>query len=452
VAAGRGITKDINMASTSQSPKGLKTIQFIGPDRKRRSIRLGKVPKKYADAVRVKIESLVAAKLTGHAVDDDTARWVASLDVTMSDKLSAVGLTPKRPKATLEAFIETYVSGRVDVKPGTKEVWQQGRNGLLRYFGSGRSLREITPGDADGYKLKLIAEQLAPYTIRKRLQFANTIFRSAVRHKLITENPFAGVNVPPEMSDRQSYVSVDDAFRLLAAAPDHNWRTIVALSRFGGLRCPSEVLSLKITDVDWDAGKMLVTAPKTEHHPGKGVRTVPIFGDLRPWLEEAQQLAPEGAVYLVDERFRRGSLKPTGWRNCNLRTTFEKIVKRAGLTPWPRLFHNMRSSCETDLMQHHPMPTVAAWMGHSVEIATKHYCQITEADFAKAVAHRSLREPKNEPAEAVQKAVQQPAETRRKASQPKIETAVLRGISTGCDASRNETRMGWDSNPRYPFE
>ncbi len=94
------------------------------------------------------------------------------------------------------------------------------------------------------------------------------------------------------------------------------------------------------------------------------------------------------------------------------------------------------------------MPTVAAWMGHSIEIATKHYCQITEADYAKAVAHRSPREPRNEPAEAVQKAVQPPAEIRRKASQPKIESAELRGIATGCDALRNERRMGWDSNPR----
>lgn len=366
----------------------------------------------------------------------------------MSDKLAAVGLIPKRHKATLEAFIDAYIAGRIDVKPGTKEVWRQGRKGLIQYFGAGRPLRDVTAGDADGYKLKLVGEEFAPYTIRKRLQFANTIFRSAVRHKLVAENPFEGVNVAPEMADRQSYVSVDDTLSLLDAATDHDWRTIIALSRFGGLRCPSEVLSLKIADINWHAGKMLVTAPKTERHPGKGTRTVPIFGDLRPWLEEAQQLAPEGAVYVVDERFRRGALKPTGWRNCNLRTTLEKIVKHAGLTPWPRLFHNMRSSCETDLMKHHPMPTVAAWMGHSVEIATKHYCQITEADFAKAVTHRSSRELRNKPADAVQKAVQQPAELRRKASQPKIESAELPGIATGSDASRNERRMGWDSNPR----
>jgi hypothetical protein len=33
-----------------------------------------------------------------------------------------------------------------------------------------------------------------------------------------------------------------------------------------------------------------------------------------------------------------------GWMNANLRTTFEKVVERAGLTPWPRLFHNLRDT------------------------------------------------------------------------------------------------------------
>jgi hypothetical protein len=38
---------------------------------------------------------------------------------------------------------------------------------------------------------------------------------------------------------------------------------------------------------------------------------------------------PVGAVYVVNERFRKAANGPKGWRNCNLRTTFLKIVKRA---------------------------------------------------------------------------------------------------------------------------
>ena len=136
--------------------------------------------------------------------------------------------------------------------------------------------------------------------------------------------------------------------------------------RYGGLRCPSEVLSLTWQNVDWEAGRIRVSSPKTEHHPGKDSRLIPMFPELRPILEEAFGAAPLGAVYVVDERYRRSSQGKAGWRNCNLRTTFEKIIRRAGLTPWPRLFHNLRSSCETELAERFPMHVVTAWLGHTL--------------------------------------------------------------------------------------
>jgi len=37
------------MASITKQPNGRRTIQFVGPDRKRRSIRLGKVSQRYAE-------------------------------------------------------------------------------------------------------------------------------------------------------------------------------------------------------------------------------------------------------------------------------------------------------------------------------------------------------------------------------------------------------------------
>ena len=38
------------------------------------------------------------------------------------------------------------------------------------------------------------------------------------------------------------------------------------LARYGGLRCPSEVVALTWADVDWERGRFLVKAPKTAHH------------------------------------------------------------------------------------------------------------------------------------------------------------------------------------------
>ena len=69
----------------------------------------------------------------------------------------------------------------------------------------------------------------------------------------------------------------------------------------------------------------------------------------------------------------------------NLRTTFDKIIKRAGLVPWSKLFQNLRATRETELMETYPAHVVVAWIGHSETVARKHYLQTTDAHFEKAV-------------------------------------------------------------------
>jgi hypothetical protein len=158
------------------------------------------------------------------------------------------------------------------------------------------------------------------------------------------------------------------------------------------LACPSEVLSLMWQDIDWANDRIVIHSPKTEHHPGKECRTIPLFPELRLVLEECLELAPEGAVYVVDERMRASAQGKAGWRNCNLRTTFTKIVRRAGLTPWPRLLHNLRSNRQTELAERFPSHVVCSWLGNSEDIARKHYYQTTDDHFRQATsAHRALR-------------------------------------------------------------
>jgi integrase len=178
------------------------------------------------------------------------------------------------------------------------------------------------------------------------------------------------------------FVTRDQTAAVLGACPDYEWRLIVAICRFGGFRCPSEVLSLRWGDVDWERGRVRVTSPKTEHHPGKGSREIPLFPELRPFLEEVLDQAPEGTVFAVS-RYRAKT--SDGWGAVNPRTTFEKIIKRAGLAPWPRLFHALRASRETQLVQDFTVQCVTAWMGNTPSIALKHYLMVTEDQYAKAL-------------------------------------------------------------------
>jgi len=70
--------------------------------------------------------------------------------------------------------------------------------------------------------------------------------------------------------------------------------------------------------------------------------------------------------------------------NQNLRTQFNRILRRAGVRAWERLFHNLRASRETELTSEHPLHVVCSWIGNSAIIAAKHYLQVTDDHFAKA--------------------------------------------------------------------
>ena len=60
-------------------------------------------------------------------------------------------------------------------------------------------MREITAGAAENYKMFLIGEKLAPMTVRKRLQFAKTVFWAMVKHRLIDSSPFSEVKFKATM-------------------------------------------------------------------------------------------------------------------------------------------------------------------------------------------------------------------------------------------------------------
>jgi integrase len=162
---------------------------------------------------------------------------------------------------------------------------------------------------------------------------------------------------------------------VLEACPDIEWRAIVALSRYGGLRCPSEQVLLSWQDIDWESGRVRITSPKTAQYPDGAVREIPLFPELHVILAEAFEQAKPGAVYVI-QRYRSA--------DQNLRTQFLRILKRAGVTPWPRLFHNLRATRETELAHFHPLHVVCKWIGNSPAVARRHYLQVTDFDFQKA--------------------------------------------------------------------
>ncbi len=402
------------MASISSGANGRRMIQFAGPDRRRRTIRLGKVTMKQAESVRLRVEQLAAAATTGFAPDLDTARWVAGLADELAEKLAAVGLIAARASSTLGPFLDGYFAGRKDVKPQTLFVWGQTRRNPIDHFGPVKPLRDINRGDADEWRLRLVGEGLADSTVRKRSGFAKQFFAFAVKKNLVPANPFADLKSAATGNPKRfAFVSREQVAAVLEACPDADWRLVVALARFGGLRCPSEPFALKWADVDWERGRMTVTSPKTEHHEGKDCRLTPIFPELRPFLEEARDRAEPGAEYVV------GRLRG----HSNLGVPFKKIIRRAGLVPWPKVFQNLRSTRQTELEEEFPSHVVCAWIGNSEAVARKHYLQVTDDHFARAAGGGA-----ESGAAAVRNPVRQAAASSRTFPHQKRQTPAETGV------------------------
>lgn len=372
------------MASISKDAKGNKRVLFVDTDGKRRAIHLGKMPQAAALEIKTKVEHLVAAKTSRCPWNAPTALWVAELEKWLADKLAAVGLIPKREATEakragthLGEFVKAYIAGReVDAKSSTLTNLRQAERYLIEHFGANKPIGDVTPGDADDYR-RWLFDKVGDNTARRHLGRAKQFFRAALRKRLIAENPFGdmkGLSVQANKT-REFLVSRETAAKVLEACIDDEWRALFALARFGGLRTPSESLALTWNDIDWERGRIRVRSPKTEHHEGHDERIVPLFDELRTHLGKLWEAAPPGSVYVV-----------TRYRNAkqNLRTQLERIIRSAGLTPWPRLWQNLRSSCATELAAEHPAHVAAAWLGHSTVVAAKHYWQVTEEDFEKA--------------------------------------------------------------------
>lgn len=440
------------MASLSTNSTGLRRILFVDGTGERRCVHLGRLPLKAAEVFLRRVEELNANRIAGVSSSSELASWLRGLPEPTYGKLVRVGLVEPRAAAsvrTVGELLDTFEQ-RAVVKPSTRKAYKQTLDSLRTFLGAETALQAVTAETADAWRQWIATDttsvtrkratadnRLSPATCAKRTFVARTVFRKAVRWGWIATSPFDGVQAGSQANpSRAFYVSPEATTAILERCPDVEWRAIVGLTRYAGLRCPSELVALTWDDIDWEAGRLTVRSSKTEHHGGgHAVRHVPICPALRAILDDAYDQASDGSTLVVD-RVAHG--------NVNLRTTFEKIIVRAGLVPWPRLFQNLRSSCETDWVENYPAHEVAAWMGHSPAVAARHYLQRRDHHFRDVVANGLGGDAQSDARGAQNRAQQVPARNRKESLPSPEDDALLRfmrTVATSCDVL-NTCSMG----------
>lgn len=367
-------------------------LSFYTADKKQRSIWLGESSKRNAHNVKRHVEELVRAQKANSRPEADSEAWAEATRGNLRESLVKFNLAkPEQIRPTDDAsmylgpFIDHYIELRSDLKGLTVTGFKQSKAWAVAYFGERRQLVSITRGDFEQWLRWMQAEptalEIANKTKIKKLSKASAgkyakrlrqVFEFAVRSRLMDENPGEGTKLGLEVNpSRQRFITRAMAADVLAKCPSIEWKLIFSLARFAGLRCPTEVLGLTWGDVDWDKGRLRIDSVKT------GLRWCPLFPELRELLEQALEESPQKRTDAHVILSHRGN-------ETNLRTQLLRIIKAAGLEPWPKLFNNLRASCRTELEERFPSHVIDSWLGHSTAVAKKHYLQITDDHWDRA--------------------------------------------------------------------
>lgn len=426
-------------------------IQFTTSYGTRKTLRLGKSNNRDAEQHQRVIETILNCQAASLTLEPEIARFIGALPDLLRKRYEACGLIGSKPttiepkaKATLLGeYLKAYFDSRaLDVKVSSQVVFSHTHKRLIEHFGADMAIETITASDARAFRKWLAgtnkrdkakegedAKTLSINTVKRRTGFCKQAFSQAVADGIIQRNPFAGMASSVRSNkERQFYVDLETFNKVLAKAPNPRWRALLVLARLGAFRIPSEAQGLMWDHIAWDAKRIsIVESSKTEHHAARAVRIVPMLPaiekELLAWFAEANE---------PDHVF------PDITGDTNLRTQLEKIIARAGVNQWPKLWQNLRASGATDFARSLPSHVAAAICGHTEQVAMEHYWQVTDSDMAEAL-RKLTPKPEVKPEAETSGNVPQYAETRNWIPTKPLETNDFIGDKwTILDSNRGE--------------
>lgn len=229
-------------------------------------------------------------------------------------------------------------------------------------------VREIKPQGFGSWLHELAGKddrQLSEKTKSHILETARRIFNAGVEWEYLKKSPARpGVFQPPSPKRRvrairpfESWAEVD----AVAYNCSLQGNVLVRLACATGLRCPSEIVNLRWSQIDLEKKELRVQGTKSENAP----RTIPLSTQALSALQDVPRR--------IDGRVFGGKMKPTfdyrSWR----RNEWRDALRLAGLDD--RTPYEMRHTFATLALQAGaPIDAVAEVMGHSsVEITFDYY-------------------------------------------------------------------------------
>ena len=411
----------------------------------KKQIRVTRLNQKLQSAALNKIEAILSYRGSEDPLPDSINKWIEKQDRWLIESLAKTGLIEARIEDCsgadyFDRFIDKYNANRSDSWARNQ---RQAKMKFKKFFGD-KLFREITPDDAQAFR-DWMAKDCAQATVSGYIKTTKKIARAAVKDCLINASPFADVIAGSQANQSRLYfVDRESTQKLIDAAPNKQWRLLIALCRFGGLRNTSETFSLKSSHIDWIKKTIRVPGAKGKKAGVDAAevrwREIPIYPELRPHLEDAFDPEQEFVIHGIEGT------------PSNTRGTLERIIAKAGLDQWPRVWHNLRASRDTELSEFLPDHVVGSLMGNTPKVSRKHYKMVTPQQMESLTLSPPLSplgQKTQDQAEVETIVEMQPPETGEIEGKQSQLIRVFPGIYMNPEEFETEKRPRQDSNLRH---
>jgi integrase len=293
----------------------------------------------------------------------DAQSW---LDAQTARLVAGEHIAPRAGRVmTFDAYADEWLATKADVAASTMgNVKGRLRKHAKPYFG-GMRLASVRPSHARAFVASLVADGLAPSTVKAITLTTGQVFAQAVEDGLIARSPFAKVTMPSDRHREEMHFLTAEQVNGLADAIDPRYRTAIYLTAFGGLRA-GELWALRVDRVNVlartvhvaesasEAGRWHVGPTKT----GK-VREITVPRFLAKMLAEHIGRYSYGFVFTAPEG---GPVLHHNFRSRD----FVPAVNRTESLPEGLRFHDLRHTCAALLIaKGRHMEEVKDYLGHS---------------------------------------------------------------------------------------
>ena len=191
----------------------------------------------------------------------DAQRWLTTLE---SAKLTGGYVDPRAGRITFRDYAEDWRSRQLWRESTAARVESDLRVHLYPALGS-MPLAAVRPSDLD-VLVKMLAGKLAPSTVEGVYRLAATVFKSAIRDRIITTTPCLDVKLPEKPRREVVPLTVEQVAELADIVPAR-YRSLIVLGAGCGLRL-SEAVGVTVDRVNF-LGRM-VTVDRQPRHAAEG--------------------------------------------------------------------------------------------------------------------------------------------------------------------------------------